>query len=83
MARSGTSALYTALVGLGVGPGDQVIVPAYTYMATALAVLATGAAGYVFAWLRRRSGSLIAPIALHWSLNGLGALAAALVWHLS
>ncbi|MEW6750730.1 MAG: DegT/DnrJ/EryC1/StrS family aminotransferase [Candidatus Latescibacterota bacterium] len=43
MTRSGTSALYTALVGLGVGPGDQVIVPAYTYMATALAVLAAGA----------------------------------------
>ncbi|BBX96509.1 abortive infection protein [Mycobacterium lacus] len=48
-----------------------------------LAVLATGSAGFVFSWLRRRSGSLIAPIALHWSLNGLGALAAALVWHLS
>jgi membrane protease YdiL (CAAX protease family) len=48
-----------------------------------LAVLATGAAGFVFTWLRRRSGSLLAPIALHWSLNGLGALAAALVWHLS
>jgi len=48
-----------------------------------LAVLATGAAGFVFSWLRRRSGSLIAPIALHWSLNGLGALAAALVWHVS
>jgi len=48
-----------------------------------LAVLATGAAGFVFSWVRRRSGSLIAPIALHWSLNGLGALAAALVWHLS
>ncbi len=48
-----------------------------------LAVLATGAAGFVFTWLRRRSGSLIAPIALHWSLNGLGALAAALVWHLT
>ncbi|MGB2920987.1 MAG: CPBP family intramembrane glutamic endopeptidase [Mycobacterium sp.] len=47
------------------------------------AVLATAAAGFVFAWLRRRSGSLIAPIALHWSLNGLGALAAALVWHLT
>lgn len=47
------------------------------------AVLATGAAGFVFSWLRRRSGSLIAPIALHWSLNGLGALAAALVWHLA
>ncbi len=49
----------------------------------AMAVVATAAAGFVFTWLRRRSGSLIAPIALHWSLNGLGALAAALVWHLS
>jgi uncharacterized protein len=49
----------------------------------ALAVVATGAAGFVFSWLRRRSGSLLAPIALHWSLNGVGALAAALVWHLS
>ena len=48
-----------------------------------LAVIATAMAGFVFSWLRRRSGSLIAPIALHWSLNGLGALAAALVWHLS
>jgi membrane protease YdiL (CAAX protease family) len=48
-----------------------------------LAVLATGTAGLVFSWLRRRSGSLIAPIALHWSLNGVGALAAALVWQFS
>jgi uncharacterized protein len=48
-----------------------------------LAVIATAVAGFVFSWLRRRSDSLIAPIALHWSLNGLGALAAALVWHLS
>ncbi len=47
------------------------------------AVIATAAAGFVFTWLRNRSGSLIAPIALHWSLNGLGALAAALVWHAS
>ncbi len=49
----------------------------------ALAVIATAAAGFVFSWLRRRSGSLLAPIALHWSLNGMGALAAALVWQLS
>ena len=47
------------------------------------AVIATGAAGFVFTWLRRRSGSLLAPIALHWSLNGMGALAAAAVWHMS
>lgn len=48
-----------------------------------LAVLATAAAGFIFTWLRRRSGSVIAPIALHWSLNGMGALAAAVVWHVS
>ncbi|APE33231.1 CAAX protease family protein [Nocardia mangyaensis] len=47
----------------------------------ALAVAATAVAGVVFTWLRRRSGSLLAPIALHWSLNGAGALAAAIVWH--
>lgn len=46
-----------------------------------LAVFATAAAGVVFTWLRRRSGSLLAPIALHWSVNGAGALAAAIVWH--
>jgi len=47
------------------------------------AVIATAAAGFVFTWLRRRSGSILAPIALHWSLNGVGALAAALVWQIS
>lgn len=46
-----------------------------------LAVVATAGAGVVFTWLRKRSGSLLAPIALHWSVNGLGALAAAVVWH--
>ena len=54
-----------------------------TIAGVVLAVVATAVAGFVFTWLRRRSGSLLAPIALHWSLNGIGALAAALVWHLS
>src|SRR5437879_4777122 len=40
---SGTSALVTALAGAGVGPGDEVIVPAYTYIATAAAVIAARA----------------------------------------
>jgi dTDP-4-amino-4,6-dideoxygalactose transaminase len=37
---SGTAALICALVGLGVGPEDEVIVPGYTFMATAIAPLA-------------------------------------------
>jgi len=41
--NSGTSALVTALAALGVGPGDEVIVPAYTWFSTASAVLAVGA----------------------------------------
>lgn len=47
------------------------------------AVSVTSAAGLLFIWLRRRSDSLLAPIALHWVLNGAGALAAAMAWQLS
>lgn len=39
----GTGALIAALVGLEIGPGDEVLVPGYTFMATATAVLAVGA----------------------------------------
>ncbi len=40
---SGTGGLICALIAAGVGPGDEVIVPAYTFIATPLAVLAVGA----------------------------------------
>ena len=40
---SGTAALMTALAALGVGPGDEVIVPAYTWVATINAVVVLGA----------------------------------------
>ena len=41
--NSGTSALVSALAGMGVGRGDEVIVPAYTWISTAVAVVAVGA----------------------------------------
>jgi len=41
--NSGTAALIVAYQGLGVGPGDEVIVPAYTWMSTASAAMALGA----------------------------------------
>jgi perosamine synthetase len=40
---TGTAALDTVLKALGVGPGDEVIVPAFTYVATVNAVVYQGA----------------------------------------
>ncbi|MFX0117554.1 MAG: DegT/DnrJ/EryC1/StrS family aminotransferase [Candidatus Hodarchaeota archaeon] len=39
---SGTAALICGLQGIGIGPGDEVIIPAYTWIASAAAVLAVG-----------------------------------------
>jgi perosamine synthetase len=41
--NSGTSALHVALAALGVGPGDEVVVPSLTMIACATAVRQTGA----------------------------------------
>ena len=43
LSASGTFALTAGLTAMGIGPGDEVIIPAHTYMATATAVLAVGA----------------------------------------
>lgn len=41
--NSGTAALQMALMAAGVGPGDEVIVPSFTFVATASSVLLVGA----------------------------------------
>jgi perosamine synthetase len=43
-ASNGTTSLHLALVTLGIGPGDEVIIPTFTMIATANAVRYTGAA---------------------------------------
>ena len=41
--NSGTSALHLSLIALGIGPGDEVIVPSFTFAATANVVSLVGA----------------------------------------
>jgi dTDP-4-amino-4,6-dideoxygalactose transaminase len=40
---TGTAALHVALTVLGIGPGDEVIVPSYTFIATSFSVVQAGA----------------------------------------
>jgi len=57
--NSGTSALHLALVLAGVGPGDEVILPAQTFVASGLSILMCGAQP-VFADIQPMTGN-IAP----------------------
>jgi membrane protease YdiL (CAAX protease family) len=56
--------------GLAEGPVERAV-------AVGTACLGTAGAGVLFAWLRQRSGSLLAPALLHLATNALGTLAAA------
>lgn len=53
-----TTALHLAMVALGVGPGDEVIVPSLSFIATTNAVLYTGATP-VFADVDLATGNLV------------------------
>lgn len=64
---NGTAALHTAMHALGIGPGDEVIVPPLTFAATANAVLYLGGTP-VFADIEPQ-GLLIDPAAVEWCIS--------------
>jgi perosamine synthetase len=55
--NSGTSALHLALIVAGVGPGDEVILPAQTFIATGFVVMMQGAIP-IFADIQLNTGNL-------------------------
>ncbi len=55
---NGTAALHMCCILAGVRPGDEVIVPALTFVATANAVAHAGAVPTLPTRTRRRSGSM-------------------------
>ena len=55
--NSGTAALHLGLLAAGVAPGDEVIIPAQTFIATGLSVLMVGAKP-VFADIQLESGNI-------------------------
>lgn len=61
---------------------DVTVSPVATGGAVLVACVLMVAAGGFFAWLRLRSGSLLAPALLHLATNSLGTLAAAAAFHL-
>jgi dTDP-3-amino-3,4,6-trideoxy-alpha-D-glucose transaminase len=87
---NGLEAIHLVLAALGVGPGDEVVVPAHTFIATWLAVARTGAtpvpaepdpatclatAATIAARLTPRTRAVIA-VPLYGSLQGIEAIAA-------
>jgi len=54
---NGTSALHTALAACEIGPGDEVIVPSYSFIASAFCVLQAGAIP-IFADVRRETHTI-------------------------
>src|SRR4051812_18419498 len=65
---SGTAALTLALTAAGIGPGDEVIVPGHTFIASALGVLHVGATP-VFCDVDRGTG-LIDPASAEAAISG-------------
>ncbi|MFK8850050.1 type II CAAX prenyl endopeptidase Rce1 family protein [Streptomyces sp. Ac-502] len=73
--------MWHVLPSLGLAVDKPALTPLFgrsplgAVFAVVVAVLFTGAAGVLFGELRRRSGSLLAPMGLHWAVNAFGYLA--------
>jgi uncharacterized protein len=81
---SGLFGLWHVLPSLGGGTANATMASvvgadaAGAVVRVAVTVVFTSLAGVVLCWLRLRSGSLLAPILVHWTVNGLGVIVAAL-----
>ena len=62
------------------GDRDRRLSVRRTVTVVASTVAGTAFAGLLLAELRLRTGSLLAPIAVHWAANGIGVVASAWVW---
>ena len=79
---SGLFGLWHVLPALGGGMANAAMASAVggdaagTATRVAATVVFTSVAGVVLCWLRLRSGSLLAPMLAHWTVNGLGVIVA-------
>jgi membrane protease YdiL (CAAX protease family) len=77
---SGVFGIWHVLPSLGGGAANAAIAEvvgadaAGSMLRVVVTVLFTSAAGVVLCWLRQRSGSLLAPLLVHWTVNGLGVI---------
>ncbi len=71
-------ALDLARTNTAIGAGELSVWRAVTVVASTVA--GTAFAGLLLAELRWRTGSLLAPVAVHWAANGIGVVASAWVW---
>jgi uncharacterized protein len=79
---SGLFGLWHVVASLGGGPANAAMVDvvggdaAGTVARVIVTVCFTSLGGLVLCWLRLRSGSLLAPMLAHWTVNGLGVIVA-------
>jgi membrane protease YdiL (CAAX protease family) len=76
-------AVHMTSTSTAIGAADRPAGRGRVLMTVLGTVAFTALAGVVFAELRRRSGSVAAPVLLHWATNGLAVVAASRLWKVS